>query len=412
MEKKDLFKKYHRRIAKEGVVKALLYGIVAGSGVMLLTALLSWFFGFKGGLWLSIALFGVALAATALLVYFIKFRPTTKQIASRVDALGLEERLLTMLELEGDESYIAVRQREDAVKAMKSVDSMLIKVVVSAVLVGAVATALVFGLGGGATVSALYYADVIPSGMELVEGEEKVFTYTVNYGVASGENTGVVILWTEDWTKTGVENPADPLAGLTPFAEPVTVQKGEDAPAVYAVPAAGYVFAGWSDGVMDPYRKDTNVVGSLDIKATFTPIGMDIEDLPFFDNYLSKDGNSDGDGDQQGPSLPNFEQSPTPPQNNDGDGDGGDERTHNNSANQIVDSQHYYGDEFENSYGDALDRLGSDGNLSGDMKDMVSDYYGNISTGSGNSSGSGSSTGGGSDSGSGSGTQPDQGGSD
>ena len=383
MEKNTLFKKYHRRIAAEGILKSLLYGLIAGSVLVLITALLSWFFGFKGGLWLSIGLFFVGLAATALPLYFFKFRPTAKAIAVRVDALGLEERLLTMLELEGDDSYIATRQREDAIHAMNSLDSMLVKIVISALLIGFVGVALVLGFGGGTTVSALYYADVIPSGVELLEGEKTYFTFTVNYGVSTGEETGAVVLWTDDLAHSA-SDPNDPLAGLTPFSGPVSVREGEEAPAVYAVPAAGYAFVMWSDGVTDPYRKDTNVMGNLNVTAMFVPVGLNVEQLSP-DAYFSQNSS---DGNNGNPS--NFDGGenaeggmPTPPNGGDG-GDGSDSEepeSHSSGNQQIIDSNHYYGDEFGNSYNDAQSRLESDSNISDDMKGWISDYFGSIGTG-------------------------------
>lgn len=382
MEKNTLFKKYHRRIAAEGILKSLLYGLIAGSLVALVTALLSWFFGFKGGLWLSIGLFFVGLAATALPLYFFKFRPTAKAIAVRVDALGLEERLLTMLELEGDDSYIATRQREDAIHAMNSLDSMLVKIVISALLIGLVGVSLVFGFGGGTTVSALYYADVIPSGMELLEGEKTYFTFTVNYGVSSGEETGAIVLWTDDLAHTATDL-NDPFAGLTPFSGPVSVTEGEDAPAVYAVPATGYAFVGWSDGVTDPYRKDTNVMGSLNVTAMFVPVGLNVEELQQ-DAYFNQNSQSG----QNGGDPSNFDggsssDAPSQPSGN-GNGDGSDSEdsdSHSSGNQQIIDSNHYYGDEFGNSYNDAQGRLESDSNLSEDMKGWISDYFGSIGTG-------------------------------
>ena len=130
----ELFKKYYRRIAKEGFLKSILSGLVVGFLAMLLTAGLFWYMGWKA-VWIC-GIVGCALTALATyLFYRFKFQPTTKAIAKRIDELGLEERILTMTELEGDESYIAMKQREDALKALGTVHAGLIKIVVSAPLV-------------------------------------------------------------------------------------------------------------------------------------------------------------------------------------------------------------------------------------------------------------------------------------
>lgn len=373
MEKDALFRKYHRRIAKEGILKACFFGLIAGSGALFVTAFFSWFFGFKSGLWLSIGLFCAVSVSTGVLLYFLKFRPTTKQIAVRVDALGLEERLLTMLELEGDESYIAVRQREDAMHAMKSVDSMLIKIVISAALAISLAAALVFGLGGGTTVSALYYSGVIPSGVELMAGEKQYGTFTCTYGVSTGEKTGSVIVWTDAWADGG-EASAD--------AASFQVREGDDAPAVYAVPADGYAFLSWSDGVRDPYRKDVGIKGSLTVSAAFVPVSTAVEELEE-DRYLGEgsEGQGDGDGDSDSQYDDGSDQSQPQPQPSDpSDPDFPEDLTHSMPNQQIIDGQHYYGNEFNGSYTDAQDRLNSDGNLSDDMKGWINDYYENIGT--------------------------------
>ncbi len=378
MENKTLFKKYHKRIASEGILKSLLCGLIAGSVLLLVTALLSWFFGFKGGLWLSIGLFFAGFLATALPLYFIKFRPTAKQIAVRVDALGLEERLLTMLELEGDDSYIAVRQREDAVRAMNSLDSMLVRIVVPALLICLVAVSLVLGFGGGTAVSALYYAGVIPSGMELMEGGNTLFTFKVSYGVGTGADTGAIMLWSADTADTATD-PNDPFAGLTQFTEPVSVKEGEDAPAVYAVPATGYAFAGWSDGKTDPYRKDTNVSGTINVTAMFVPVGFGLEEYQP-DIYFGKNSDGEPGGDPSDFDSGDPSDAPPPPDGG-GEDDGESPGSHSSGNQQIVDGNHYYGDEFGNAYADAQDRLGSDSNISEDMQGWVSDYFGSIGTG-------------------------------
>lgn len=392
MKTNPLFKKYHKRIVKEGVLKSLFYGLIAGSCALLVTALFSWFFGFRAGLWLALGMFAVAFLATALPLYFFKFKPTTKQIAVRVDALGLEERLITMLELEGDDSYIATRQREDAVHAMKSMDSMLLKIVVSVALIVFLTVSLVVGFAGGTAVSSLYYADVIPSGIELIEGSKPVHTFVCTYKVASGVSTGTIVYCTDEWT-TSVGSIDDPTEGLVPVEGDIEVKEGEDAPAVYAVPAVGYAFVCWSDGVRDPYRQDVNVKGNLEVSATFVLLGFDVEDIgqdvyfqPGPGDPSNNDGNGDGDGDNE---------------SGDGEGEGnskGDDpanQRHDVYNQQIVDGQHYYGDSFEDAYNDAQDRLGSDSNISGDVKDVISDYYGNIGTG-GSGEGSDDGSGGGS----------------
>jgi hypothetical protein len=100
------FKKHHKRIVNEAIIKSALCGLAIGFAIDFLLALASWLFAF-GNMWIAL---GAGLGSAALagvLFYFFKFRPTPQYIARRIDRLGLEERLTTMMELQNDDSYIA-----------------------------------------------------------------------------------------------------------------------------------------------------------------------------------------------------------------------------------------------------------------------------------------------------------------
>lgn len=126
----EIFKEYYSRLAKEGFLKALLWGLLVGFSVLLFTALVCWIAAFNG-LWIMLSLFVVSAVTTTLLLYYKKFRPTTKSIAQRIDKLGLEERLITMTELENDPSFIALKQREDALSSLGKVNTSLLKFAIS-----------------------------------------------------------------------------------------------------------------------------------------------------------------------------------------------------------------------------------------------------------------------------------------
>ena len=57
---------------------------------------------------------------------------------------------------------------------------------------------------------------------------------------------------------------------------PQTVDYGHDGIPVEAVPDAGYVFVGWSDGRTDNPRVDTNVQSDLAVEARFEPIRYEL----------------------------------------------------------------------------------------------------------------------------------------
>lgn len=380
----NVFKKYHARIVREGVLKALFCGLIVGCSVLLVTAALSWFFGFKPGLWLGLALFVICTAGSMPIFYFKKFRPTTKAIAMRVDELGLEERLLTMTELENDDSYIAMRQREDALTALKGVDHLLVKIVVSAALIVSLAVVGVFGLGMF-TVEVLNYAGVIPSAVELLRGEHIPKNYTLSYKVGEGEGKIVYytddwrdeeIVWDSAWTEEEIEEKDYEFTHLQ------TVKEGKDGRLVVAEPSEGYVFLAWSDGVLDPYRQDFSVKHSIKVKAIFAEIDPGAEDEMLqqemsFKPSEEKEGNG-GKSDVPPPPQQQQQQKPGPnddPNNGGGAGDGG-------SANEnIRDGSTFYGDLYEDAQQNGMDRLNQESGRTDAEKGDVNDYYEGIKKG-------------------------------
>ncbi len=369
----NLLKKYRAKIVWEGILKSLFLGLVCGSVAMALCILLSWFFGFKAGLWVGIALFAAVTAAVTPILYFVKFKPTARTVATRVDALGLEERILTMTQLEGDDSYIARMQREDARRALGSAGQM-VKIALSAGLCVALSVALAVGFGSTA-VGSLYSAGVIPSGMQLLSNTqpEQKTVYTVTYSVQQ-ETGGKLCLWDDEWNTPET------------FEETVyELGEGESAPAIYALDGASYYFIGWSDGVTTRYRADGPFTKNTTIIALYS---ADPEEAAPQEDAIVDDSTS---GDKPGPNSdrpgPNDNHNgPPDPNNTDSDGGG----THAENS-QIVDGNTYYGDRYSDAYDGALDRLGSDDDIPDDLKGYISDYYDSIRKGGGEDSGDGGS---------------------
>lgn len=336
----NIFKKYRSRLTLEATLKAFLIGASVGFGVAFLVGLLSWFFAFKAGLWVALGLFVVITGVLTAVLYAVKFRPTTKAVASRVDELGLEERVITMTELEGEDSYIAHVQREDTVKALGTVNHSLIKLAVTASMIIAVVVSGVL-FAGSVTVGGLYAADVIPSGISLLMGEEQVAKYSVNYSVARGTE-GQIVYYTDDW-----DNGQN-------FDAELFLYEGEDAPAVIAVPADGWVFVSWSDGLGDPYRHDMKVGGSIDLVATF----MRGSFLADEDKEPESDDISIPTNDINGPPKPD---------------DNDYERL--KPGNQIENGNTYYGDGYDDAYNESMDKMNSNDNISDEMKGHIGDYF-------------------------------------
>ena len=178
----DLLENYRSRLAKEGWLKAVLCGASVGFGADILCAFAFWVFGIKL-FWVCILVFAAVTAIATPLFYFCRFKNSRRQVASRIDMLGLEERILTMTQLENDDSYIARRQREDAMNALKSVNASFVKIAVSASMVVTCCVALVLGVGAttASAVSDKSLLDLIREKQE--KKEELANTFYLTYGV-------------------------------------------------------------------------------------------------------------------------------------------------------------------------------------------------------------------------------------
>ena len=113
MNGKQLFKKHYTRLVLEGILLSAFGGLAIGFAASFVAALVAWILDF-GGIWLAIGVGGGVALVSGILLYFLKYKPNEVEVARRIDRLGLQERMVTMLELRGEDSYIANLQRENA----------------------------------------------------------------------------------------------------------------------------------------------------------------------------------------------------------------------------------------------------------------------------------------------------------
>lgn len=409
----EVFKKYYKKIGRESILKALLCGLTIGFSLMFVCIAASWLAGFKAGIYIGLGLFVAATAIATPLFYTFRFRPTTKKIAQRIDTLGLEERILTMAELENDDSFIAMKQREDAMKAMKSVSSEMLKIAVSVPLIAAVAISAT--LGTGMTVAAAVAPD---GGKHFVDGLKEKHTYEITYTVegkgwvidfTKKENAALIAAMkerarqreidkangkevTEDETLPGtfqsrlgiVYTASDETAQATMVLDGANyedttytfeVTEGEEfGVKLMALPQKGYVFVGWSDGVTSPYREDMEATATKTVTATFEEV-------------TDPGGGSKNDGQEQGEEPGDADSgNGSSSSSGDGSGDGNNNNTSNSNgegskaapANQIINGETYYGDVFNEAYSEMLERMKNNNSLSEAEKKAISDYLDSI----------------------------------
>ena len=409
----EVFKKYYKKIGRESILKALLCGLTIGFSLMFVCIAASWLAGFKAGIYIGLGLFVAATAIATPLFYTFRFRPTTKKIAQRIDTLGLEERILTMAELENDDSFIAMKQREDAMNAMKSVSSEMLKIAVSVPLIAAVAISAT--LGTGMTVAAAVAPD---GGKHFVDGLKEKKTYDIAYTVegkgwvidfTKKENAALIAAMkeraqqreidkangkevTEDETLpdtfrnrlgivyTAIDETAQATIVLdganyedTTYTFEVT-EGDEFGVKLMALPQKGYVFVGWSDGVTSPYREDMEATATKTVTATFEEV---TDPGGGSKNDGQEPGEEPGDADSGNGSSSSA---------GDGSGDGNNNNTSNSNgegskaapANQIINGETYYGDVFEDAYREMLERMKNNNSLSEAEKKAISDYLDSI----------------------------------
>ncbi|MCX4313553.1 MAG: hypothetical protein OSJ83_06835 [Clostridia bacterium] len=366
MDHETVLKRFRTRLVMHGVLKSALWGIAAGCGVLFITAFITWLCGMDGGIWLSLGLGAGLGVAFGFVCYFLKYRPTDKYVARRVDELGLEERTVTMLDYGNDDSYLAQRQRDDALFALKSASDKKIKIGIPLVLIISLCVTSVLGCGMG-VVSGLAENGVIPSGKDVIDTSRDSYFEVVYLIDGDGEIDG------------------DDVQIL---------QRGEQPAPVMAIAADGWVFAGWDDGLKNPYRHDSK----LDESAIFTARFMMIED-----GEEEEEGDGEGDFDGEGDSDPEGPEGDGGQADGgegtgdgdkgdgDGTGDGGQDGNNQGGSgqgsgagfkydekNQILDGETYYGDEIENYRRKLEEKLANNEDLTEAERRFIELYFGSL----------------------------------
>ena len=351
---KNIFNRYYKRLALFGILKSISRGLIIGFITLIISSLLFWFLGLKMQWIIYIVFLGIVIIST-ILFYFAAYKPNTREIATRIDEIGLEERMITMTELEGDDSFIARLQREDAIKALNTVDAKLLKFVVSIPVIVLLSLTFVFS-ASAFTVDCLYENGFIKSGLELINSnEDKVKEiYTIRYEV-KGDGT---------------------IYGLLEQ----NVSAGDSAKFVYASAYDNNVFSGWynsDDEFLSGYagRIEEDIHSDLVVYAVFTLVDEEIVDDTDNDEEDKSGDSSDkpSDSSQSGNSQTNNDQDGS------GDGTGDGAGSSFEEKNQIIDNETYYGgNTYKNARDDAMNDLENNSDIEDDYKDIASGYFDSI----------------------------------
>lgn len=295
-------------------------------------------------IWLAGICFLAGLAVFTPLAYVVRFRQDSRELASEIDALGLDERVITMTQFADIDSPMIRRQRADAENILQKVKSGHLKVRPFTTLnVFLICALLVCNVG------CCVLACAMPEPL-IRRPQATVSKYTVQYTVF-GEQGGRILGFTAQ-----------------------KVGEGETAGAVQAVADANWIFVGWSDGVETAYREDKEVKKDFCVSAIFVPIAedddADDEEMPDYD----PDKSGEGGGDQAPWQTPSDRVRPNGNKGDEGDGSSG---SPTNPSSQVIDGATFIGDIYGSSVSGAAEAASNAG-LNGSQADMVGDYFGGI----------------------------------
>lgn len=128
MKLKDLVKKYYHKLIIEALIKSVSISLVIGLILALIVKLIS-FIIHKDLTLIAIICGLIVVLINSVILYFLKFKPNLEEVSARVDALGLDERVITMLDIERKnlDSFIVKKQQEDAKAKLKNVSVKQLK---------------------------------------------------------------------------------------------------------------------------------------------------------------------------------------------------------------------------------------------------------------------------------------------
>lgn len=116
----DFINKSGRRIKLNFLISKVLMGLQASLVLILIIFIIALFIPFESCYRLSFE--AINLAIFISIIWGIIKGPKQKEIALLADSKGLKERVITALEFFGDESEIAIAQKKDTVKSIKTYD--------------------------------------------------------------------------------------------------------------------------------------------------------------------------------------------------------------------------------------------------------------------------------------------------
>lgn len=391
---------FKKKVKKQNIIKAGLCSVAISLLFNIPFLIAFWIMDYKYKFIICAGIFIVGISVLFPVLYFKKFKYTEIQLAKKIDDLGLEERVLTMIELKDDNSFIAKKQKEDTLNVLKTVEANNLKgkykkqsflSIFSTTLASLViALSLMFP-----NIKETIIAHGEPK--YTIEVSAEGFGFVIDYSKYENQSLINAVSKKQEQDQIDRINNKE-IVELkqfpTAFSNRISVNyrcfedidatmvldganfedisyriKSDEIHILMALPYKGYVFIGWSDGCVSPFREIDNY--STDLIALFDEVSSVGEDLPDKQKEPGdKDRSDGGESDGIGP-----EGNGTGKTNNDdnwGDGAKG------SPANQVINGETYYGDIFNQSYQEAVERIKNDTNLTDAQKKAITDYFESI----------------------------------
>lgn len=391
---------FKKKAKKQNIIKAGLCSVAISLLFNILFLIAFWIMDYKYKFIVCAGIFIIVASVLFPVLYSKKFKYTEVQLAKKIDNLGLEERVLTMIELKDNDSFIAKKQKEDTLNALKTVETNDLKgkykkqsflSILSTALASLVITLSLMFPNIRETIIAhgepKYTIEVSAEGLGFVIDYFKYENQSLINAVSKKQeqdqidkinNKEVVELKQfptvfsnrisvnyrcfEDIDATMVLDGAN-------FADVSYRIQSDETHILMALPYKGYVFIGWSDGCASPFREIDNY--STDLIALFDEVSSVGENMP---DKQKEPGDKDGSVDSESDGSGEERNGTGKTKNDDSWGDG----AKGSPANQVINGETYYGDIFNQSYQEAVERVKNNPNLTDAQKKAISDYFESI----------------------------------
>lgn len=126
MNLNKLFRTFKQKLLWENILKSSLFSLMFSAAGVFIISLVYHILIRETPLKFTL-LVGLGIFILSFLIVFIFRYPTKKKVASRIDEIGLQERVSTMLEYRKNETEIASLQRKDAVEQIQKVSAKQMK---------------------------------------------------------------------------------------------------------------------------------------------------------------------------------------------------------------------------------------------------------------------------------------------